>query len=67
MACPPEAIFLGCTQFPIDRKLHEFGTDYANPYGKHKTEKRGDVYGSITRQGNFQEKYREMNRNRRKI
>lgn len=67
MACPSEAIFPGYTQFSIDRELYEFGIDYANPYGKHKTDKRRDAYGSIMRQGNFQEKDREMKRNRRKI
>ncbi len=66
MACPFEARFPEFTQFFIAMELYEFGIDYANPYGKHKTDKRGDIYGSITRQGNFKEKDRKMKRNRRK-
>ncbi len=51
MTCSSETILLGFAWFSMDRELHEFGTNYANPYGKHKTDKRGDVYGGITKGG----------------
>jgi hypothetical protein len=67
MACPSEARFPGFTQFFIAMELYEFGIDYASAYGEHETDKRGDIYGSITRQGNFKEKDRKIKRNWRKI
>jgi hypothetical protein len=58
MAGLPTARFLGLTQFFIAMQLNEFGTDYASLFGEHDSNKRGDVYGSIRRQGDFKEKDR---------
>jgi len=37
-------------------ELNDFGIDYANPTESIKSIKRGDVYGSIRRQGKLREK-----------
>ncbi len=58
MTMPSEARLLGFPQFFAALQLNQFGTDYASLFGKHETNKRGDVYGSIRRQGDFKEKDR---------
>jgi len=51
-----EPRFLGFTRFSIAMELSDFGIDYASPTESMKSIKRGDVYGSIKRQGKRNEK-----------